>query len=64
MYNTDMPTRAELPSSAQLVRSTVIAAGVAAADGAGAAGLLKRGANTQTAATARNTRAAVSRRVQ
>jgi hypothetical protein len=31
MYNTDMPTRAELPSSAQLVRSTVIAAGVAAA---------------------------------
>ena len=25
MYNTDMPTRAELPSSAQLVRSTVIA---------------------------------------
>ena len=31
MYNTDMPTRAELPSSAQLVRSTIIAAGVAAA---------------------------------
>jgi hypothetical protein len=31
MYNTDMPSRAELPSSAQLVRSTVIAAGVAAA---------------------------------
>ena len=31
MYNTDMPTRAQLPSSAQLVRSTVIAAGVAAA---------------------------------
>ncbi|NBJ09447.1 transmembrane anchor protein [Microvirga arsenatis] len=31
MYNTDMPTRAELPSSAQLVRSTFIAAGVAAA---------------------------------
>jgi hypothetical protein len=31
MYNTDMPTRAELPTSAQLVRSTVIAAGVAAA---------------------------------
>src|SRR5215207_2200436 len=31
MYNTDMPTRAELPSSAQLVRSTLIAAGVAAA---------------------------------
>jgi hypothetical protein len=26
MYNTDMPTRAELPSSKQLVRSTVIAA--------------------------------------
>jgi hypothetical protein len=25
MYNTDMPTRAELPTSAQLVRSTVIA---------------------------------------
>jgi len=31
MYNTDMPTRADLPSSAQLVRSTIIAAGVAAA---------------------------------
>jgi hypothetical protein len=31
MYNTDMPSRAELPSSAQLVRSTLIAAGVAAA---------------------------------
>src|SRR5215207_3045436 len=31
MYNTDMPTRAELPSSAQLVRSTLIASGVAAA---------------------------------
>ncbi|WP_114944629.1 transmembrane anchor protein [Microvirga calopogonii] len=31
MYNTDMPTRAQLPSSAQLVRSTLIAAGVAAA---------------------------------
>jgi hypothetical protein len=31
MYNTDMPSRAELPSSAQLVRSTVIAAGVATA---------------------------------
>ncbi len=31
MYNTDMPTRAELPSSAQLLRSTLIAAGVAAA---------------------------------
>src|SRR5215208_7004553 len=31
MYNTDMPTRAELPSSAQLLRSTFIAAGVAAA---------------------------------
>ena len=26
MYNTDMPSRAELPSSAQLIRSTVIAA--------------------------------------
>jgi hypothetical protein len=25
MYNTDMPTRAELPTSAQLVRSTIIA---------------------------------------
>jgi hypothetical protein len=31
MYNTDLPTRAELPSSAQLVRSTLIAAGIAAA---------------------------------
>ena len=31
MYNTDMPSRAELPSSAQLLRSTLIAAGVAAA---------------------------------
>jgi hypothetical protein len=31
MYNTDMPTRAELPSSAQLLRSTFIAAAVAAA---------------------------------
>ncbi|MBA2721370.1 MAG: transmembrane anchor protein, partial [Methylibium sp.] len=26
MYNTDLPTRAELPSSRQLVRSTVLAA--------------------------------------
>ncbi|RCS21305.1 hypothetical protein DUT91_25065, partial [Phyllobacterium salinisoli] len=25
MYNTDIPTRAELPSSAQLLRSTIIA---------------------------------------
>jgi hypothetical protein len=31
MYNTDMPSRAELPSSGQLLRSTLIAAGVAAA---------------------------------
>ena len=31
MYNTDIPTRAELPTSAQLIRSTLIAAGVAAA---------------------------------
>lgn len=31
MYNTDMPTRAELPSSGQLLRSTLLAAGVAAA---------------------------------
>jgi len=31
MYNTDMPSRAELPTSAQLIRSTLIAAGVAAA---------------------------------
>lgn len=30
MYNTDLPTRAELPSSAALLRSTVIAALVAA----------------------------------
>jgi len=30
MYNTDLPTRAELPSSKQLVRSSVIAAVVAA----------------------------------
>lgn len=30
MYNTDMPSRQELPSSAQLIRSTVIAAVVAA----------------------------------
>nr|QFE31776.1 putative ORF2 (plasmid pTOM9) [uncultured bacterium] len=29
MYNTDIPTRAELPTSAQLLRSTVIAAGAA-----------------------------------
>src|SRR5687767_13907232 len=31
MYNTDMPSRAELPTSGQLVRSTLIAATVAAA---------------------------------
>jgi hypothetical protein len=31
MYNTDMPSRAELPTSGQLIRSTLIAAGVAAA---------------------------------
>jgi hypothetical protein len=31
MYNTDMPSRAELPSSAQLLRSTILATGVAAA---------------------------------
>src|SRR5829696_8234738 len=31
MYNTDMPSRAELPTSGQLVRSTLLAAGVAAA---------------------------------
>ena len=31
MYNTDMPPRAELPTSGQLLRSTLIAAGVAAA---------------------------------
>lgn len=30
MYNTDLPTRAELPSSGQLLRSTLIAAGIAA----------------------------------
>ena len=30
MYNSDLPTRAELPTSAQLVRSTLVAAGVAA----------------------------------
>ena len=30
MYNTDMPSRAELPSSARLLRSTLLAAGVAA----------------------------------
>ena len=30
MYNTDLPTRAELPSSRQLVRSTAVAAAVAA----------------------------------
>jgi hypothetical protein len=29
MYNTDMPSRSELPSSAQLIRSTIIAAVVA-----------------------------------
>jgi len=29
MYNTDMPSRSELPSSAQLIRSTIIAAIVA-----------------------------------
>lgn len=29
MYNTNLPTRAELPSSKQLLRSTLIAAGVA-----------------------------------
>lgn len=29
MYNTDMPTRAELPSAQKLFRSTLIAAGVA-----------------------------------
>jgi hypothetical protein len=31
MYNRDMPSRAELPTSGQLVRSTLIAAGVATA---------------------------------
>ncbi|MDO9501431.1 transmembrane anchor protein [Falsiroseomonas sp.] len=31
MYNTDLPTRAELPSTRQLLRSTVIAAATAAA---------------------------------
>ncbi|WP_370156464.1 transmembrane anchor protein [Ferrovibrio sp.] len=31
MYNTDMPTRAELPSSKQLIRSTAIAIAAAAA---------------------------------
>ncbi|MCP6151252.1 hypothetical protein NL425_26250, partial [Klebsiella pneumoniae] len=31
MYNTDMPTRAELPTSAQLLRSTLIAIVAAAA---------------------------------
>ena len=31
MYNTDLPSRAELPSAKRLLRSTVIAAGVAAA---------------------------------
>lgn len=31
MYNTDMPQRAELPTSGQLLRSTALAAGVAAA---------------------------------
>lgn len=31
MYNTDLPTRAELPSSQQLIRSTVLAAMTAAA---------------------------------
>jgi hypothetical protein len=31
MYNSDMPTRAELPTSGQLLRSTLIAAGVAGA---------------------------------
>ena len=29
MYNTDMPSRNELPSSAKLIRSTIIAAIVA-----------------------------------
>ena len=31
MYNTDIPTRAELPTSRQLIRSTVIAMLAAAA---------------------------------
>ena len=31
MYNTDIPSRAELPTSKKLVRSTFIAAGVAVA---------------------------------
>jgi hypothetical protein len=31
MYNTDLPTRAELPSSARLLRSTLVAAAVAGA---------------------------------
>lgn len=31
MYNTDLPRRADLPTSAQLLRSTVIAAAAAAA---------------------------------
>jgi hypothetical protein len=31
MYNTDMPSRVELPTSGQLIRSTLIAAAVAAA---------------------------------
>lgn len=31
MYNTDLPTRAELPSTGRLVRSTIVAAVVAAA---------------------------------
>ena len=31
MYNTDMPSRADLPTSTQLLRSTFIAAGIAAA---------------------------------
>lgn len=31
MYNSDMPSRADLPTSSQLLRSTVIAIGVAAA---------------------------------
>ena len=30
MYNTDMPSRAELPTSAQLLKSTLLAAGIAA----------------------------------
>src|SRR5688572_17454638 len=30
MYNTDLPTRAELPSTGQLLRSTVVAALIAA----------------------------------